>query len=82
MRIPTQDGVLASLLGQAMTESAYRLPCIPILGPDMLQNLVAQKHDHSEGCLEGQLRGASLRIRLRDLQTAKQREQMYPRGTA
>ena len=48
----------------------------------MLQNLVAQKHGHSEGRLEGQVCGATLRIRLRDLQTAKQREQMYPRGTA
>ena len=48
----------------------------------MLQNLVAQKHGHSEGRLEDQLRGASSRIRLRDLQTAKQREQMHPRGTA
>lgn len=48
----------------------------------MLQNLVAQKHGHSEGRLEGQLRGASSRIRLKDLQTAKQREQMYPRGAA
>lgn len=34
VRIPTQDGVLALPLGQTVTEPAYRLPCIPIQGPD------------------------------------------------
>ena len=44
VRIPTQGGVLALLLGQAMTESGYRLLHIPILGPDTCYKIWLHKN--------------------------------------